>query len=343
MNTEQPITTVRSAPLRRAPRVPVAAAMAAGGVAGKGSGLPLGFWAIAGGAALIAAGVTFRKKHLHLLSACLLGMAVLAAGAVHGYLAYFNVGDDHVVTFTQPGRMLATFRGRIVTAPKTFDAGAGVKYGYRPGPRTSMLVEASAIRTGDQWRETSGLVRVLVKEADSRLAAGQEVELAGWLARPRGPANPGQHDWAEESRKARVLVRMDVECAGGVTIRSGADRSWLASLAWRLRAGVRQHLAMTGEDRGSHLLTALLVGERSEALRSLNDAMVRSGIAHFLSISGLHLGVFLGFVYLICRLAMLSPRRSAIAVLIVLAAYMALAEPRAPLLHYPLTAYLRGA
>ncbi|MCD6364838.1 MAG: ComEC/Rec2 family competence protein, partial [Planctomycetes bacterium] len=87
-----------------------------------------------------------------------------------------------------------------------------------------------------------------------------------------------------------------------------------------------------GDERSSMLLTALLVGERDGALRTLNRAMVHSGVAHFLSISGLHLGVFLGFVYLLCRLLVLSPRRAAAVVLVVLAAYILLAEPRAPLL-----------
>jgi len=334
MGKERPLAnaTSRSVPLHRAPLVVVAGAMAAGIAAGRFGVLPLGFWAAVGAGALVATGVTFRKKHLHLLTACLLAISVLAGGAVHGHLAYFNVADDHIVTYTDSGRMLATFRGRVVTAPKTFDAGEGITYGYRPGPRTSMLVEATAIRTGDTWRDVSGLVRVLVKQADRRLAAGHEVELAGWLARPRGPANPGQHDWAAEARKAYVLAKMDVESAGGVTIISDVARSWWRDVAWRLRAGMRQHLATAGDDRGSHLLAALLVGERSESLRSLNDVMVRAGIAHFLSISGLHLGVFLGFVYLLCRLVMLPPRRSAMVVLVVLAVYMVLAEPRAPLL-----------
>ena len=324
--------TCSPVPLCRAPLVPVAAALAAGIVVGQSALLPLGFWAVAGGAALLAAVATFTRKHLDLLSACLLAGGVLAVGAVHGHLAYFNIADDHIVTYTRPSRMLATFRGQIATAPKTFNASEGVKYGYRPGARTSMLVEASEIRTGDTWQPASGLVRVQVKQPDRRLAPGQEVELAGWISRPHPPSNPGQYDWAEWARKTYVLARMDVETAGGVTILAGLHRPWYQHVVWRLRAGVRQHLATTGQDRGSHLLAALLIGERSRALRSLNDAMVRSGIAHFLSISGLHLGVFLGFVYLLCRLAMLTPRRSAIAVLLVLGAYMLLAEPRAPLL-----------
>ena len=149
MGKERPLANAmsRSVPLHRAPLVVVAAAMVVGIAAGRYGVLPLGFWALVGVCSLVFAGVTFRKKHLHVLTACLLAVAVLAGGAVHGHLAYFNVADDHIVTYTDSGRMLATFRGRVVTAPKTFDAGEGVTYGYRPGPRTSMLVEATAIRT----------------------------------------------------------------------------------------------------------------------------------------------------------------------------------------------------
>ena len=332
MEGSLPNATSAPVPLRRAPLVTVAAALAAGIVVGQCALLPPGLWAAVGGAALLAAVATVRRKHLHLLSACLLAAGVLAAGAVHGHLAYSTIPDDHIVTYTRPSRMLATFRGRIATAPKIFNAGEGVKYGYVPGGRTSMLVEASAVRTGSTWTDAGGLVRVQVGQPDRRLAPGQEVELGGWISRPRPPDNPGQYDWAERARRAYVLARMDVEGSGCVSILSGLHRPWYQDVAWRLRAGMRQHLATTGQDRGSHLLAALLVGERSRALRSLNDAMVHSGIAHFLSISGLHLGVFLGFVYLLCRLAMLTPRRSAVAVLLVLGAYMLLAEPRAPLL-----------
>ena len=116
--------------------------------------------------------------------------------------------------------------------------------------------------------------------------------------------------------------------------------SWVSQAFWRLRASSRQHLLACGDADGGHLLGALLLGERDPALRSLNDTMAEAGIAHFLSISGLHVGVFLGFVYFICRLLQAPPRRSAWVVLIVLGIYMLLAEPRPPLLGYSSTTVL---
>jgi competence protein ComEC len=60
--------------------------------------------------------------------------------------------------------------------------------------------------------------------------------------------------------------------------------------------------------------------------------MVRAGVAHLLSISGLHLGVFLAFVYALSRLAMQNRRTSAAIVLVVLGAYLLVAQPRVPLM-----------
>ena len=331
------IAAHRGISLHRAPLAGVAAAVATGITLGRFLALPTSFWAIAAGAAGVAAIVTFRRPHLHLLTAALAAGTIAALGAIHLRLNYYHVAENHVVTYADTSATLATIRGRIVTAPKTFDAGAGVRFGYRFGPRTTMLLAAGSIRTGAGWLPTSGLVRVTIKEPADFLAPGQEVELMGRLSRPHPPENPGQFDWAAAARADHVLAHATAESADAARVLAAADRPWPIRMFWRLRAAARQHLSLCGQPRESSLLSALLVGERDPALRTLNRAMVRAGAAHFLSISGLHLGVFLGFVFLLCRLV-LSPRRAAGVVLIVLTAYVLLAEPRAPLLRSALMA-----
>lgn len=327
------LSNSRPVRLYRVPMVSVAIALSVGIVLGRYLSLPTGFWAVVGGVALVAAGVTFFKAHLHLLTSIMVGLAIVSAGAVHCRLAYFHIAEDHIVTYAPDrSRILSAIRGRVVTAPKTFDVGAGVRAGYRRGLETSLLIETSHLRTCDGWKPVCGLVKVNVKEKDTRLAAGQDVELLGRLGRFDSPDNPGQYDFSAAMRNKHCLAGFTVEGADGVTILAGADPRWYERVFWRLRAGVRQHLTMCGDERGGQLLNALLVGERDESLRTLNRAMVRSGVAHFLSISGLHLGVFLGFIFLLCRMAMLTLRRSAVIVLVILATYMLLAEPRAPLL-----------
>jgi len=169
----------RGISLRRAPLAGVAAALATGITLGRFLDLATSFWAIAAGAGALAAILTFRKPHLHLLTSGLVAATVGALGAIHVRLNYHHVAENHIVTYAGFSAMPATVRGRIVTAPKTFDAGAGVSFGYRFGPRTTMLLAAESIRTGRQWLPTSGLVRVTIKDPAEILAPGQGVELMG--------------------------------------------------------------------------------------------------------------------------------------------------------------------
>ena len=317
--------------LHRLPMVLVAASLAAGIAAGYALPLGVGFWAAAALAGCVVALVSFVRPHLHMLTAVAVGVAVAALGAVHVRMHFHSVPDNHIVTYTAEYSSLATVRGRIVSAPQIVED-PGRLLGYNRGPRTVFILSVEAIKTDSSWAEVTGLVRVTVNEPAPRLAAGQQVVAAGWIGRFRAPANPGQFDWARTARRQGLWTRLSVPAAGGVEIISGGRASWHSRAIWRLRASVRQHLHATGGRDEGDLLTALILGERSPALRELNETMVRAGIAHFLSISGLHLGVFLGFVYLACRLAMLSPRRAALAALAALACYLVLAEPRAPLL-----------
>jgi len=315
--------------LRRAPLVPVALALAAGVAAGRLAPMTAGLWAIGGGAALVAAAVCLVRKARR-LAAVALAAAVLAFGAVHVRLATFRLPGDHVVTRTRDAAALATIRGRIAGTPSVFRQAEAMDYPREPMTRFDL--EATAIRAGQEWLPASGLVQVSVLQEDPRLVRGQAVELCGWISRVRGPANPGQRDVAAAARRAGKLVEFRVPVVEGVTIRAQGSGGWFDALRDRAGIWARGHLARCSSGRRGMLLEALILGRRDPGLRGLREIMVRGGIAHLLSISGMHLGFFLGFVYLLCRLATLGPRRSAFAALLCLSGYLLLAEPRSPLL-----------
>ena len=331
MDRPKPIAARPTGKLHRLPMAPAALAMMVGLVAGRYLSLTVGVYAFAGVAALTGAVVTFPRRHLRALTSVCLLATIVCLSACYLHLRYFSAADDHIVRRTATYRTLATLRGRIVTAPALWKDEQAPLLGRPRPPRTVFVLAAGAIRTGDGWSDTSGLVRVTVDEGDERLAAGQQVELVGRIGRFYSPTNPGQFDYAQAARDDGVHVQMSVPAPSGVTIHSGAEAGWARRAMWHVRAAARQHVLAGGQDEDK-LVNALVLGERDPALRQLNDMMVRTGLAHFLSISGLHLGVFLGFVFLICRLAQRTPRQSAVIVLGVLAAYLLLAEPRPPLL-----------
>lgn len=339
MDHLQPNEPDRRTPLARAPLVAAAMALVGGIAAGRYLPLPTGLWAIVGGIAVLVAAATLLRHRLHTATVAATVVAILAVGAVHVRLLYYHLDDDHVVTYTSDDSILATLRGRIATVPQTYSDSDNVRFGYRRPPRTSFLLAAESIRTDEGHTPVTGLVRVTVDRADDRIRTGQSVELIGRIGRAKPPDNPGQFDWSDFARRNRTLVWMRVPAPSGVRVLAG-EPTGLSRFATQMRAAATEHLTACGDAHTGRLLNALIVGERHPALRSLNEAMVRAGIAHFLSISGLHLGVFLGFAYAICRIAALTPRRSAAVVLVVLVAYVVLAEPRAPLLRSAVMAAL---
>jgi len=317
--------------------VPVAAAMAGGILAGTFLPFSTGLYAFLGGGALLAAVLTAIPKRLRSAAMICLVLTIASLAAIQTRARRFRVSDDHVVTYTAAHRRLANIRGRIVSSPMLFEDAADRATYPRP-PRSVFIFRAEKIMVGDQWKAADGLVQVAVSDSDDRFRAGQRVELFGWASRFRPPGNPGQFDWAAHHRAQGVLVRMSVPTVDGATILSEPGGSWLGRIVWRCRAATRQHLLSAGDTQQGQLLSALILGHRPAGLGPLNKLMAESGVAHFLSISGLHLGIFLGFVYFICRLGAFSQRRSAVVVLVVLSAYILLAEPRPPLLRSSLMA-----
>ncbi len=311
--------------------MPVAAALAVGILLGRYLPGPIGLWFTVAIAGVVVAAVAMKWPHLRLLATGALLVAVLGVGATRLQLAYNTIAPDHIATYTGQGKIMATVRGRITSFPQRHRP--DVEFGYRPDPQLRFLLEAEEIKTADGWRKASGLMRVAVKEPQATYSPGDRVELIGWMGRYRQKRNPGEFDSLAAARRTGGWVWFKAPCDEAVTVLAPAGReNKAAGLLWRFRATLRQRLGESGDLQSGRLLNALVLGERHRSLGTLNLTMKRAGIAHFLSISGLHLGVFLGFVYLLCRLLGLGPRKAAVAVLVILACYLLMAEPRPPLL-----------
>jgi len=314
--------------------VAVALLLAGGIIAGRWAALPLGVWAVVGLAGLVCGIATLRRPGLHSLAASALATAVVAGGACLGALAYGAVPADHIAAFVPAGAApLATVTGRIATVPQLTiaEVAEDVITAYEAAPQTRFVLAAESVSTLGGAAACEGLIGTYIKGSAWRLRVGQRVSIAGRLHRPGGPGNPGQFDSRVPARQTGMLMRLSAEADEAVEA-LGGEASWLKDLLWRFRAGARRRLTADTDFRGRLLLQALLFGRRDSRLGGINQAMVRAGVAHLLSISGLHLGVLVGFGYLMLRVCQVAPRRSAFFVLVLLGLYLLVVEPRAPVL-----------
>lgn len=145
-------------------------------------------------------------------------------------------------------------------------------------------------------------VRLSLHGGPVSLTPGQRIMTTGHLSPPQGPVEPGGFDFRRHAWFQRLgavgYTRVPV-----VTIAPPSDATeGVRITALRMAISERVRSILPGEVGG--FAAAVTTGDRSgmgqETLRSLRA----SNLAHLLAISGLHMGLLTGFVFMICRLAM---------------------------------------
>ena len=268
-----------------------------------------------------------------------LALAVALSGLTAAQLFAFYYPAAHVSDFAGDEPRLAQMELRIDHPPRVLVA---------PSPHRAMppkqvaTASVTRLRTWRGWEEAGGQVLVQILEPHPRLAVGQTVRVLGMLQRPAPAMNPGQFDWAAYYREQRVLGSVQVPHAGNVRILDAPPPGPLDTL----RERVRQLLAAGfPADRGlDHaLLRALLLGDHDPELRDVQDDFKRTGTSHHLAISGLHIAILGGFVFLICRLGCLSPRVSVVVMTVFVLFYGLVALPSPPVVRSVLLCLTFGA
>jgi competence protein ComEC len=142
-------------------------------------------------------------------------------------------------------------------------------------------------------------VRITTRRDTGRLGPGDRVAVRAVLLPPPAPAAPGAYDFQRQAWFDRL---------GGVGFALGEWRplgrdaagSWLPDLQSARQAVVERTLAALPGAAGT-IAAALLTGEQGAIPPETLEAMRDSGLAHLLSISGLHVGLVAGIVFFAVR------------------------------------------
>lgn len=148
-------------------------------------------------------------------------------------------------------------------------------------------------------------VSLPLEEAESfgsALGSGAIVSLRARLAPPMPMALPGTHDFARDAWF--MGLGATGKALGKITILKPAHETGLD----RIRRSLDNHIRGQLDPSAGGIATALVTGDQGSVLEPDAEAMRRSGLAHLLSVSGLHIAAAVGFFYLlVLRLLALVP------------------------------------
>jgi len=179
---------------------------------------------------------------------------------------------------------------------------------------------------------SGGKVQVFLLNPPVVPEPGDRVRIFGALQRPRGPLNPGEMDYAAYLAANRIYAAFSGIGPASLQLLEPAVR-----LNWDARIQKMRKLLAERLDRvfgpgelHAELLKALLLGLRSQFPQDLWQIMMRTGTAHIISISGLHMSVLSAFVYALLLLTFRSQKKAALGAAAALILYMFVAGGSIP-------------
>lgn len=273
--------------------------------------MPPLWWGAAGVA--VAALATWRRERARLVLWLLLGLFWAQLRACLILCAPFP---------DQLARAPLIVEGRVASLPAETDLG-----------RRFLLAVEKTWRDGEPL-PFRGLVRLTWYDDAPELRAGERWRLPVRLKPRHGLANPGVFDFErwlfEQGVKATGSVRR-----GDPALRLDAGAGPYVLGRWRQRIAQDLDRGLADDASAAALVRALVIGERSGFSPRDWEVLTRTGTNHLVAISGLHVGLIAGGVFLLVRWlwslsqrltgALAAPRAAALAGMLAALGYAGLA------------------
>lgn len=240
---------------------------------------------ILGGMAILTLSFLGEKKRLGPVAA--FGLFILVGFLYIGRILYPDHPPNHIVHLAEDRKY--RLEGVLYRPPD-------------PLPdKTRLYVRAERTIGGDGSLPIVGNILLTVRDPKNNLRYGDRVRFISRIYLPRPATNPGALDyrkflalqgiWATAYIKNfDEIVRME-ERQGNAFLHFVEDQ----------REKIRRFLDQKAPVGSRGIIKALILGERGDIPKEVNERFIISGVSHILSISGLHVALVAGFFFALTR------------------------------------------
>jgi competence protein ComEC len=204
------------------------------------------------------------------------------------------------------GFTVATWRTHLVEAPVLDRRAAyeleGTILLVEDKIRGQRLLLGELTIEGLEANATPARIRVSTRSAEPSFEPGDRVRLRALLMAPSPPVEPGGFDYARQAW-FESLGAVGYGLAAPELLSRADRRGWSLGLA-ALRQTIAHEIAVAVPGTAGAIGVALLTGLRGALPDQIWDQWAIAGIAHLLSISGLHMALVAGTLFFAVRIAL---------------------------------------
>jgi competence protein ComEC len=168
----------------------------------------------------------------------------------------------------------------------------------RPEGRSLVDLETRALTADGLRRPVRGRLRIFLDSSPGPIAPGDDLRLRAELHTPRDFGTPGEFDYRRHLARERIFATTYLASSEDLALLPATHTGIAATIQhWRLAAG--RFIDRQLPPERAALARALLIGDQGEISAELHDRLSADGIAHLFAISGMHLGIIAGVLYLV--------------------------------------------
>jgi len=292
-------------------------------------------WASLPGLCSAAAVVLFtvHNGHSQPRPAAYMALACFVCLGAIRVISFNSLEPNDIAGFVANDSRLARIRGVVITEPHIERHIDWAFARFQPtDPASSFYLKLTEAKAVDGWVPAGGTVRVQVDGPVLDLKAGDYIEAYCLLERFKPATNPGQFDTARHLARRNVFVAASVKSRDGIALLQSPP----AAAFTKVRARIRQTAAralleeLPSDGSGRGMLQALLLGYRGDIDSATYLAFRKTGLLHFVSLSGMHFGILIGIVWWLCKTAGLMKPSRAVICIFAIALFLTVVPARAP-------------